>query len=84
MTGMQLYKFIDKTGTETDWRGKDLDELIAWIPFWHIQEFAEMLGNNFLCEGGYDVNLQEDYIALDLVPICEHFGIEPLEILEKD
>jgi predicted aspartyl protease len=81
MTALKLYKFINENNIEIDWRG---DELVIWVSFYDLKEFAEMLGRNFLSEGGYDVNLQNNCIALDIVPICEYFDIETTEIFAKE
>lgn len=78
MTELELYKFCkDK---EVDWRR---DELILWIPFSDVDDFANMLGYNYLSEGGIDVVLLNDCIALNLVYICENFDINPENILKK-
>ena len=78
MTELELYKFCK--GKELDWRG---DKLILWIEFLEIKEFTELLGYDFLSEGGLDVVLFEFCIALELNDLCEHFEIEPENILKK-
>lgn len=80
MTAIKLYKFIQENSLEISWSG---EELILWTNFYCIKEFAEMIGYDYLSDGGMDVNLQYDSIALDIVPICEYFDIEPTDILEK-
>jgi len=65
---------------EIDWRG---DELVIWIDFHDLSDFTDIVGHNYLSEGGHDTNLQKYQVALDLVPICEYLEIEPIEILEK-
>jgi hypothetical protein len=79
MTELELYKFCENK--EMDWRG---EELVLWINFYDIKEFTDLIGYDYFSEGGYDVNLQYDCIALDLVPICECFDIEPENILAKE
>ena len=78
MNELNLYKFLEDISI--DWRS---EKLIAWIPFYRIQDFVEMIGYDYFSESGHDVNLQYESIALDLVPICEYFDIEPERILEK-
>lgn len=83
MNKERLIEFIEDTSTELDWRD---DELVVWIHHLDIKEFCEMVGKGYFDEGGCNVNLQYGigcYIALDLVPICECFEIEPSEILER-
>lgn len=72
MTELDLYKFITENELEIDWRGK---ELVVWIPFYYLKDFTDMVGYSYFSEGGIDVNLQSDYIALDIADLCEHFGI---------
>lgn len=55
MTELQLYKFIEENDVSLRWDG---DELIAWISFLWISEFANLLGYDLLSDGGLDVNLQ--------------------------
>jgi len=81
LTGLQLYKFIYENELEIDWRG---DELVLWIEFYYIEEFTELIGEYYLSEGGIEVNLRHDGIALDIVDLCEYFDIDPEDILEKN
>lgn len=81
MTELQLYKFIEENDVSLRWDG---DELIAWISFLWISEFANLLRYDLLSDGGLEVNLQSDCIALDMTEICEHFGIEPENIFAKE
>lgn len=81
MTELQLYKFIEENDVSLRWDG---DELIAWISFLWISEFANLLGYDLLSDGGLEVNLQSDCIALDMTEICKYFGIEPENIFAKE
>lgn len=79
MTELELYKFCEDK--EIDWRG---DELVIWLYFWDLEEFTELIGEDFFSEGGLDVNLQYKQVAFDLVPICESWDIEPTNILKQE
>ena len=84
MTELELYKFIEDNNVEIDWRG---EQLVIWLHHMDLKDFCELIGSSFFDEGGYDVNLQFNYgcyIALDLVPICEYFDIEPENICKKE
>lgn len=81
MNALKLYKFIEENELEIAWRGK---ELVLWVNFYALEDFAKLIGSGYLCECGTDVNLQESCIALDIVDLCEYFGIEPTDILEKE
>lgn len=79
MNELDLYKFLTDCTLEIDWRG---EELVAWIYPFHIQKFAEMCGN-YLSTGEKVVLFEDGIVAIDLVPICEHFDIDPERICEK-
>ena len=82
MDALKLYKFICENRIEINW-GDD-DHLILWVPFYHLQDFTDMIGDNYLSDGGHDVNLQRHCVALDIIPICEYFDVEPTDILKKE
>lgn len=80
MTELQLYKFVQEK--EIDWRG---DKLLLWITPHYLSEFAELVGDDYLCEGGEQVFLLPDgVIAIELNDICECFEIEPTNILPRE
>jgi len=83
MSELELYKFLNENSIEHHWEREE-KELIAWIPFCWLQEFAELIGGNCLSDGGLMVNLQNNYIALDLVPVAEYHEIELENILKKE
>lgn len=79
MTELDLYKFVQDK--EIDWRG---NKLILWIPFYDLQEFTNLIGYDYLSEGGEEVSLQHNCIALELNDICDNFDIEAENILKKE
>ena len=80
MSELELYKFVQDK--EIEWRG---ESLILWLSPYEITDFAELLGVNYLSDGGVEVSLlSHGVIALDLVGICNDFGIEPTNIRKKD
>ncbi len=81
MTALDLYKFIEENEVEIDWRGS---ELVIWLHPYDIRDFTELIGYSYFSECGHDAILQFHNIALDIVPICEHFGIEPTDICKKE
>lgn len=79
MTALTLLKFIQNV--EHDWRG---GELIAWIEPYRLKEFTDMLPFAYFGDWPIECFLCFDgSIAIDLVPICEYFDIEPTDILQK-
>ncbi len=79
MTELQLYKFTQNK--EIDWRG---DKLILWIDFCDLKEFTAMIGYDYLSEGGVEVCLLENCIAIELNDLCESFDIELENIKSKE
>ena len=83
MTELDLYKFLESTSTEIHWWGDN--ELIIWLHPMDIKDFADLVGYDYLSEGGIECNLQgEGYIALNIFDLCEHFDIDPNKICDKE
>lgn len=75
--GVALALFLQGSSIETRWDG---DILSAWIPPWALEDFAAIVESS-LCDGGMDVTLTSmGYIWLDLVPVLERCGVNPLSI----
>ena len=83
LTELNLFKFIQEKNLEIAWVDKCKDNLVLWLGFDSVAEFAQM-AKGFLSEHGHDVILQGNGIAVELVPICEHYDIDPLAICPKD
>lgn len=81
MTELGLYRFIHETcGADLRW---DDGVLSCWISHYSIAEFADFISSS-LDEGGRDCTLLSNgSIWLDLVPICEYYGIDPERIFPK-
>ena len=83
MTELDLYKFLndDDNGVqEYRWEG---DEFLVWIPFNSLDDFTKIIGCDYLSEGGYDCNLQNDCICIDIADVCEYYDINLEHILKK-
>ena len=61
---------------DIQWVGGDL---ILWVDYYCIGEFAEMVYEAIDC-----VNFQRNCIALNIIPICEYFDIDPHNICKKE
>jgi hypothetical protein len=77
MTELQLYRFLKGNGTTVEWRG---EELIAFIYFGHLQEFANLINQPYLCDECF---LANPYVGINLVPVCEYYDIIPENIMIK-
>ena len=80
MDNKKLFHFL-KQNCELDWRGK---ELICWVDFMDLSHFTELVGDDYLCEGGMDINLQSRCIAFDILDLLEYADIEPTDLKTKD
>ncbi|HDR7242574.1 hypothetical protein [Bacillus cereus group sp. BfR-BA-01700] len=79
MTELELYKFCE--GKEMDWRG---DELYVWVYFHDLEDFTKMVGCNWFSEGGMEIRLFDNYVAIELVDLCDNYEIDPENILKKE
>lgn len=77
MKELDLFKFLKENEIEMRW---DDEVLSIWLWHWHLEDFAKIVGTS-LDEGGCDAKILSDgSLWLDLVPICEYYGIEPERI----
>ena len=84
MTELQLYRYINENGVETNYNEGDPPTWYAWISHSDISEFCELLGHKYLADAEIDVRLLMNHICIDLYPICEHFEINPQNLLKDD
>ena len=86
MTELKLYKFLNDHELEYRWEIYETknNEFLVWIPFYLLEDFTEMIGYDYLSEGGINVNLQESYICLNIFDIAEYHEIELENILKKE
>ena len=79
MTELDLYKFIEESGSDTSFDGENA---IIWVYHFNIDDFAKLIGIHLLDEGGIEVRLQETYIACDLKEICEYHDIDVANLVK--
>lgn len=80
ITELEFYKFCNQQ--ELDWRS---GKLIMWIEPEDLKELSQLLGDNYLCEEGLNINLRNGgTLALELNEICKDFNIEPEDIYSKE
>lgn len=78
----KLIKFIDSHENRKIYAyGLKTSEHIVWIPFHELNEFVEIIGHDFLCEGNCECVLMNDDICIDVTEILGYFGIE-LDVIE--
>lgn len=81
MKELDLYKFVQENSIELRW---DDDILSTWIPHYCLEDFTGIIGSS-LDEGGVKATLlRNGFIWVDLVPICNYFGVEPERIFPME
>ena len=81
MKAIDLYKFVHENKCEwNDCRNNNEPEVILFVDFYLLKDFAKLLGNNFLDEGGQDCAMKQYCLCFEMDYICEYFGIELEEI----
>jgi hypothetical protein len=69
-----LVKLIENS-VQSPRKLKDGD-ILAWLYHHQIEEFVKIVGHDFLCEGGFEVNLQSDCICISLREVIDYMGID--------
>ena len=82
MDAQQLADFIKQTQTEIDWHG---DKLMAWIHPYDLRDFCNLIGYEYLSDGGYPAHIMfNGTVCLELNDLCEDFEIDPEQILPRE
>ena len=76
---LKFYNFCTKR--EMSWND---GELVFLLDNEDINEFIDLVGENYFCEGDIKVTLMGYYIGFDLIPFCEWLNIEPEILLKKE
>ena len=80
MDKIDLVNFFSQGGVEMRWDGTVLS---SWIWPWDLAEFSAKIAS-YLEDGGLETRLLSDgSLWFDLVPICEHYEIEPEQIFPR-
>jgi hypothetical protein len=82
MTELQLYKWVHVNSVECHYN-HDFTELWACPTMEEVKEFFKITKASFYDDGGISCHLMNGYLALDLIPIAEYYGIEIENILPK-
>ena len=81
MTGLELYKFIEATGSETSFDG---ETAIMWVSYIELREFVVLIGDRLIDGLDIDVRLKESHVGIEMNEICEWHDIELKKVFEKD
>lgn len=83
---IELYEFLKERECHLF---RENDEMQAWVvvPFYLLSDFVKVVGNTYFDEGGMDIKMFEDYLAIDLNYIFEaecEFIYEYRKCFEED
>ena len=83
LTDIQFYKlFNEQLKCEYHWSG---EQCLVFIDKWQLEAFFDAFkGCTLLTDEGQECVIKDGYIAIDIVPFCEYYGIETEEVFEKD
>jgi len=80
MTELQLYKWIQNVECHYN---ADFTELWACPDSDDLNQFFEINSPGIFDDGGIDCKMCHKYIAIDLIPIAEYYGIEIGNVISK-
>ena len=80
MNGIDLFNFLKNNGIELN--KDDPNNIIAFIPYYLLEEFKNMLGYTFLSDSILKVVLKKDYVCFEMPMIFEYFNIFPEDFLD--
>lgn len=80
MDKIDLVNFLAKDGIEKRWEGNLLS---CWIWHWDLGEFSAKIPSYLEDEALETKLLSDGSLWFDLVPICEHYEIDPEQILPR-
>lgn len=72
MNTKKLYHFLMENECHL-YKEKDTIKAWACVHFWQLQEFAEILGRCAFDDGGLDVKMFEDYLAVNIDDLIEGY-----------
>lgn len=88
MTELDFYKWVKSHDPEYRWATNETskkEDVIIWISVYALESFLKMLPYASLFdEGGIEVRLQKEGIAIWASDILDPFGIELEKIFEKE
>lgn len=81
MTELELYEFIESSGSDTSYEN---GVALIWVYHFNINDFAKLIDDYWLEDGGLEVRLQDTYICIDMTDICEDYDIDMEAVFGKN
>lgn len=83
MTELDLYKFIEESGSSTRY-DEETNKAVMWVYHSNIADFVKLIGNRLLDNGGLEVRLQEFRIAICMNEVCDYYGIDVENVFKNN
>lgn len=81
MTAIQLDRFVRNHELEYHWHK---DDVLLFVPTWDVQEFNKLFDASKFDDGGIECHMLDGYFAFAMSDICDYYGIEMVEIFDKE
>ena len=85
MTELQLHKFINDHNVE--WHRRDNEgtpDIIIFPYVWYLEDFCEIVKDYKIDDGGLEIRLVNNYVAIWMNDLCEHYDIDIDKVFVRD
>ncbi len=79
MTELELHKFVQEKKSEWHKHG---EEIFMFVDFSDLDEFTKLISCSKSESAGVECYLKEHSLCVEMIDICEYYGIDPHKIFE--
>lgn len=72
---LELYDFLMERECHVNKIGTSIDAFVL-VSFYDLQDFVKIAGRGFFDDGGLEINLGYDYVAVSLIDLLEYYDEE--------
>jgi len=84
MKALDLYEYIEQTGTEWHYaNNQGYEDVLIFAYFYNLQAFYQLLDPTIFDDEGIECVLKDGYMAIWMSHICEYYGIELDEVFPR-
>ena len=84
MNAIGLYKFVNQNDLEFHYVIHKDNDVVLFVPNYHIENWNKLLGSGILDEEGLECNMKDGYFCFMMKYICEYFDIELSEVFKAE
>lgn len=81
MTELKIYRAFNDI--EKHWHSGN-SELLVMPNFRDLEECLSIFSPSLFDDEGIDAHIKSGYVVFDLVPMCEHYGLDAKEIFPPE